>query len=186
MAHFIKSLAKPGGTCGTFEAQHRFDALFDPAMVLLATIVEVTISSMQNLATQHLFELGQKKQTPNLLGSSKIGLRKAEGVCLMPGRVFSREFKLTLVKAIASGEKTNTQVCREHHIDQSVLTRWKREYRDRGDAAFTPSAQDRAEGEVEVLQAKIAELEGFIGKPSYEISVLKKVLHKFPLKDGAK
>ena len=104
----------------------------------------------------------------------------------MPGRVFSREFKLTLVKAIANGEKTNTQVCREHNIDQSVLTRWKREYRDRGDAAFTPSAQHQAEGEVEVLQAKIAELERFIGQQSYEISVLKKVLHKFPPKDGAK
>ena len=104
----------------------------------------------------------------------------------MPGRVFSREFKLTLVKAIASGEKTNTQVCREHHIDQRVLTRAKREYRDRGDAAFTPSAQDRAEGEVEVLQAKIAELERFIAQQSYELSVLKKVLNKFPPKDAVK
>jgi transposase-like protein len=73
----------------------------------------------------------------------------------MPGRVFSREFKVTLVKAIANGEKTNTQICREHQIDQSVLTRWKREYRDRGDAAFTPSPQEQAQGEVEVLQARI-------------------------------
>src|SRR5690349_10733136 len=104
----------------------------------------------------------------------------------MPGRVFTREFKLTLVKAIASGEKTNTQVCREHKIDQSVLTRWKREYRERGEAAFTPSAQDQAQNEVEVLHAKIAELERFIGQQSYEISVLKKVLSKFPLKDAAK
>ncbi len=76
----------------------------------------------------------------------------------MPGRVFSREFKLSLVKAIANGEKTNTQVCREHQIDPSVLTRWKREYLDRGEAAFTPSAQQQAQGEVEVMQAKIAEL----------------------------
>jgi transposase len=49
----------------------------------------------------------------------------------MPGRVFSREFKLSLVKAIANGEKTNTQICREHEIDQSVLNRWKRESHDR-------------------------------------------------------
>ena len=82
--------------------------------------------------------------------------------------------------------QNHTQVCREHNIDQSVLTRWKREYRDRGEAAFTPSAQQQAEGEVEALQAKIAELERFIGQQSYEISVLKKVLHKFPPKDGAR
>ncbi len=104
----------------------------------------------------------------------------------MPGRVFSREFKLSLIKAITNGEKTNTQVCREHQIDQSVLTRWKREYHDRGDAAFTPSAQQLSQGEVEVLQAKIAELERFIGQQSYEISVLKKTLSKLPLKDAAR
>ena len=90
----------------------------------------------------------------------------------MPGRTFSREFKLSLVKAIANGQKTNTQICREHLIDQSVLTRWKREYRDRGDAAFTPSAQEQVQSEVEVLQARIAELERFIGQQSYEMSVL--------------
>lgn len=92
---------------------------------------------------------------------------------------------LTLIKAIANGEKTNTQVCREHNIDQSVLTRWKREYRERGEAAFTPSAQDQAPSEVEALQVKIAELERFIGQQSYEISVLKKVKSQFPLKDAA-
>lgn len=104
----------------------------------------------------------------------------------MPGRVFSREFKLTLVKAIASGEKTNTQICREHNIDQSVLTRWKREYRERGEAAFTPSAQDQAHSQVEALQLKLAELERFIGQQSYEISVLKKALSKLPSKDVAR
>ena len=98
----------------------------------------------------------------------------------MPGRTFTREFKLMGVKAIANGEKTNTQICREHNIDQSVLTRAKREYRDRGEAAFTPAPQQQSQSELEALQAKIAELERFIGQQSYEISVLKKVLSKFP------
>ena len=103
----------------------------------------------------------------------------------MPGRVFSREFKLSLVEAIANGEKTNTQICRQHQIDQSVLTRWKREYRDRGEAAFTPSAQQQAQNEVEGLQVRIAELERLIGQQSYEMSVLKKALQKLPSKNGA-
>ncbi|HEX2916327.1 MAG TPA: transposase [Chloroflexia bacterium] len=90
----------------------------------------------------------------------------------MPGRVFSREFNLSRVKAMANGEKTNTQIGREHQIDQSMLTPWKREHRDRGEAAFTPSTQQQVQGEVEALQARSAELERFIGQQFYEISVL--------------
>lgn len=90
----------------------------------------------------------------------------------MPGRVFTRQFKLTVVRAIANGEKTNTQICWEQNIDQSVLARLKREFRERGEAAFTPSAQNQAQSEVEALHAKVAELECFIVQQSYEISVL--------------
>ncbi len=46
----------------------------------------------------------------------------------MPGRIHSREFKLTVVRQIASGEKRPAQVCREHHLDESVLLRWRKDY----------------------------------------------------------
>jgi transposase-like protein len=69
----------------------------------------------------------------------------------MPGRTFSREFKLSLVKAAVSGEKTNTQICREHQIAHRGLTRWKRKYHDRGEAAFTPDVQQHVQGEEEAL-----------------------------------
>jgi putative transposase len=34
----------------------------------------------------------------------------------MSGRVHSREFKLTLVRQLASGEKRPAQLCREHNL----------------------------------------------------------------------
>ena len=53
----------------------------------------------------------------------------------MPGRVHSREFKLLICRQIANGEKRPAQICREHSLDQSVLTRWRREYQERGEEA---------------------------------------------------
>ena len=57
----------------------------------------------------------------------------------MPGRPHSREFKLTVVRQIADGEKRPAQICREHNLDESVLLRWRKEYDARGEAAFTPA-----------------------------------------------
>jgi transposase-like protein len=56
----------------------------------------------------------------------------------MRGRACSREFKLEVVQQIASGAKRPAQVCREHHVAETVLLRWRREYEERGAAAFTP------------------------------------------------
>ena len=56
-----------------------------------------------------------------------------------PGRFHSREFKLMVVRQVASGEKRPVQVGREHGLTESLLLRWRREYEARGEAAFTPS-----------------------------------------------
>ena len=78
----------------------------------------------------------------------------------MPGRVFTPEFKFGVVKAILSGEKTNTQVCREHQIAESVVVRWKREYAQKGEAAFSAKTEttSNAQPEVETLNARIIEV----------------------------
>ena len=91
----------------------------------------------------------------------------------MPGRTFTREFKLTIVRQLASGEKRPAQVCREHGLADSVLARWRREYTERGDAAFTPKA---GTNEASPLEARIAELERFCGQLALENAVLKKAL----------
>jgi putative transposase len=94
----------------------------------------------------------------------------------MSGRVHSREFKLTVVRQLASGEKRPAQVCREHNLAESVLSRWRKEYEQRGDEAFLPPASSQAPS----LEAKIAELERFCGQLALENSLLKKALGRLP------
>lgn len=91
----------------------------------------------------------------------------------MPGRIFTREFKLTIVRQLANGEKRPAQVCREHGLADSDLARWRREYLERGEAAFTPKAGN---SEASPLEARIAELERFCGQLALENAVLKKAL----------
>ena len=65
----------------------------------------------------------------------------------MPGRNFSRQFKLECVRQVATGQKRPAQICREHGLAQNVLLRWRKEYEARGEAAFTekqPSSREEA------------------------------------------
>ncbi len=96
----------------------------------------------------------------------------------MRGRPHSPEFKLSIVRQLASGEKRPAQVCREHHLAASMVSRWRQEYDLRGDAAFTPTESTAAEG----LEAKVAELERFCGQLALENAVLKKALQLLPSK----
>jgi transposase len=72
----------------------------------------------------------------------------------MHGRTFSREFKLEVVRQIVSGQKRCAQVCREHQLAETVLLRWRREYEERGEAAFTPKevASSQLSAEVRVAE----------------------------------
>jgi putative transposase len=85
---------------------------------------------------------------------------------------------MTIVRQLNSGEKRPAQVCREHNLAASMVSRWQREYATRGEAAFGPKEPN----EVEALQAKVAELERFCGQLSWENAVLKKALQRLPSK----
>lgn len=91
----------------------------------------------------------------------------------MRGRVFSREFKLDVVQQLASGAKRPAQVCREHQLAETVLLRWRREYEERGEAAFTPR---EAGAGVATTEQRVAELERFCGQLAVENAALKKAL----------
>ena len=87
-------------------------------------------------------------------------------------RVFSREFKLQVLREIEAG-KSQAQVAREHQINQQILTRWYREYRERKECAFPGKAWA-----VPSDEARIAELERMVGRLTMENDLLKKVLQK--------
>ena len=90
----------------------------------------------------------------------------------MQKRVHSREFKLEVVRQVASGEKRPAQLCREYGLAESVLSRWRKEYQEKGESVFEvlPS------GEVNTQEQKIEELERFCGQLALENQVLKKTL----------
>ena len=92
----------------------------------------------------------------------------------MPGRTHSREFKLEICRQLDAGIKRPCQVCREHQLANSMLSRWRQEYQDRGEQAFTPRTEDELSG-VELLHRRIAELERHCGQLSLENSLLKKL-----------
>jgi transposase len=94
-------------------------------------------------------------------------------------RTHSREFKLTLCRQIDAGLKRPAQVCREHQLANSLLDRWRKEFQERGDQAFTPkSAQQLTD--TALLEQRIAELERHCGQLSLENALLKKLASLLP------
>ena len=90
---------------------------------------------------------------------------------MMQKRMHSREFKLDVVRQITTGQKRPAQVCREYGLADSVLSRWRKAYQERGEAAFSLQS-----GEAVTQEQRIAELERFCGQLALENQVLKKAL----------
>ena len=88
----------------------------------------------------------------------------------MQKRNHRREFKLEVVRQVATGQKRPAQACREYGLADSVLSRWRKEYHERGEAAFLPQPCEQASTQAQ----RIVELERFCGQLALENQVLKK------------
>ena len=84
-------------------------------------------------------------------------------------RIFSKEFKLGLLRELENGKKT-AEICRENEIHPTLLSRWKKEYHENPEFAF------KGHGNTCKENARIAELERLVGKLYAENDFLKKVL----------
>ena len=93
----------------------------------------------------------------------------------MHGRNHSREFKLEVCRQVDQGEKRPAQICREHLLANSLLAKWRQEYRSRGENAFSGPASP---SESEALQVRIVELERLCGQLALENAVLKKAIQR--------
>lgn len=93
----------------------------------------------------------------------------------MQKRVHSREFKLDIVRQVVTGQKRPAQVCREYGLAESVLSRWRKEYQERGEAAFQTSQTDGPTAQ----EQRIIELEQFCGQLALENQLLKKTLQRW-------
>ena len=94
-------------------------------------------------------------------------------------RTFTREFKLDVCRQWAAGERGCAQLVREHGIAQSVLYRWRAEYAEFGETAFSgqPGTSSRRPGATPteaLLLQRVADLERALGKATLENQILKK------------
>jgi transposase len=92
----------------------------------------------------------------------------------MQKRAHSREFKLEVLRQVISGQKRPAQACREYGLAESVLSRWRKAYQERGEAAFEPAPAEGASPQ----EQRIAELEQFCGQLALENQVLKNPLQR--------
>lgn len=90
-------------------------------------------------------------------------------------RTCTRDFKISVLRELENG-KTQAQICREHSIHKSMLSKWKREYKENPKMAFGSN------GNICKLNAKVAEYERIIGQQCAEIDVLKKTLSSLEIK----
>lgn len=88
---------------------------------------------------------------------------------------FTREFKISVLRELENG-KIAAQLCRENDIHPSMLTKWKREYKENPETAFSGN------GHVSKPEAKLAEAERLIGQLYAENAFLKKVLARLEMK----
>ena len=95
----------------------------------------------------------------------------------MQRRNFSPEFKLQCVLDLISGRKRPAQLCREHNISESLLSRWQRQFTDEAARIFEPKQKrDSASAQ------RTAELEGLVGRLTLELEASKKVSSYFDSK----
>jgi len=83
-------------------------------------------------------------------------------------RKYSPKFKFQVVMEVLTGAKRPGEVCREHQISDSLLSRWRKEFLARGHEVFEPQGRRSQES------ARIAELERVLGQTTVELAAAKK------------
>lgn len=81
-------------------------------------------------------------------------------------RKFTREFKLSVLQELEY--RNLAQVCREHSLHQSLVSKWKQEY------SLNPRDAFKGNGNLWKENAKIAQCERLIGQLYAENAFLKK------------
>jgi transposase len=86
-------------------------------------------------------------------------------------RKFTREFKLTAIRRLQSGQSI-AEVARALEVHPSELHRWRHELEDHGEKAFSGVGKKRAD------ESRVAELERKVGQQTLEIDFLKRALQR--------
>ncbi len=98
-----------------------------------------------------------------------------------PKRTFDREFKLQVVRQLASGEKRMAQICREHNLCQTIVRRWREQYEQKGENAWLEQASNHMAPDD---KARIAALEAALGRAHLELDFMRHCLRELEQKKG--
>jgi transposase len=89
-------------------------------------------------------------------------------------RTFTAEFKVQVVLSVLTGDRTVTEVCRQHQLSDTLFYRWKAEFLAGAPRIFEPDPG------LAVAETRIAELERLVGRLTLELEVSKKALTALP------
>ena len=92
--------------------------------------------------------------------------------------IFSRDLKIAVMRAIDAGS-TAGEIARKYQLSPHLLSRWRGEWRAKGELAFPGIGRRGADLPVLDDDRRIAELERKIGQLTLENDFLKKVLQHF-------
>ena len=92
----------------------------------------------------------------------------------MKRRKFTSEFKLQCILDMLSGRRNPAQICREHNLSESSLSRWRNQFTESASKIFdNGSSSESAESQ------RMSELERLVGKLTLELEASKKLLSYF-------
>jgi len=83
-------------------------------------------------------------------------------------RSFTRDYKLSVLSELSI--KSVAEVCREHSLHPVIISKWKKEYRQDPDKAFS------GKGNIWKAEAEVAKYEQLVGQLYAENSFLKKTI----------
>ena len=84
-------------------------------------------------------------------------------------RKFSPEFKAKVALAALRGDRTLAELCRQHRLSDTVISRWRQQLLKQAHCIFASSTPD------DVLQQRIDDLERLIGQQAVELDAAKKL-----------
>jgi len=95
----------------------------------------------------------------------------------MKQRKWTVEEKLAIVMEGLRGERSVTDICREHRISQTLYYRWRDRFLEGGKKGLANGVSDDA-----AYKAEIERLQKIIGKQAIQIEILKKTEELFGTK----
>ena len=83
-------------------------------------------------------------------------------------RRFTPEFKAEVVLEVLSGESSQAEVCRRHHLNEDQLSKWKQQFLEKAPSLFDSTDKPSSE-----LQKRVDHLGQLVGRMAVALDIQK-------------